>query len=169
LRKVLSDTDGLYQILCANCNWIKRFERLEIAHPLPFSPELREKILQSNFGKPISEATRKRISEAGKGKVAWNLGVPAWNRGIPRPESLKIKLSEIATEIQAKRSPEEKSRIARDRDAKMTPEQRSDRAKKAAATKAANKAIRLTQTPLTQQTTPSSRIAIEETDVSTAK
>lgn len=28
-RKVLDDTDNKYQILCANCNWIKRAERNE--------------------------------------------------------------------------------------------------------------------------------------------
>jgi len=28
-RKALRDTEGLYQLLCANCNWIKRFENLE--------------------------------------------------------------------------------------------------------------------------------------------
>ena len=28
-RKALKDTEGLYQLLCANCNWIKRFENLE--------------------------------------------------------------------------------------------------------------------------------------------
>ena len=30
LRKVLADVDGLYQLLCANCNWIKRFTNEEI-------------------------------------------------------------------------------------------------------------------------------------------
>jgi len=29
LRKVLDDQEGLYQLLCANCNWIKRFENNE--------------------------------------------------------------------------------------------------------------------------------------------
>lgn len=29
LHKVLEDTEGLYQLLCANCNWIKRCERQE--------------------------------------------------------------------------------------------------------------------------------------------
>jgi hypothetical protein len=28
-RAVLSDTSGKYQLLCANCNWIKRFENGE--------------------------------------------------------------------------------------------------------------------------------------------
>src|ERR1039458_10155308 len=30
--KVVKDTEGLYQILCHNCNWIKRAERNEGAH-----------------------------------------------------------------------------------------------------------------------------------------
>jgi len=28
-QKVLTDTSGLYQLLCANCNWIKRHENEE--------------------------------------------------------------------------------------------------------------------------------------------
>jgi hypothetical protein len=28
-KKVLSDTTGAYQLLCANCNWIKRYENNE--------------------------------------------------------------------------------------------------------------------------------------------
>lgn len=29
LRRVLKDEEGLYQLLCANCNWIKRFVNRE--------------------------------------------------------------------------------------------------------------------------------------------
>ena len=29
LKKVLTDNEGLYQLLCANCNWIKRHENRE--------------------------------------------------------------------------------------------------------------------------------------------
>jgi hypothetical protein len=29
-RKVLADTEGTYQLLCANCNWIKRHENNEL-------------------------------------------------------------------------------------------------------------------------------------------
>ena len=29
-RKVLEDTSGMYQLLCANCNWIKRSENNEL-------------------------------------------------------------------------------------------------------------------------------------------
>ena len=28
-RKILADTDGLYQLLCANCNWIKKYVNRE--------------------------------------------------------------------------------------------------------------------------------------------
>ncbi len=137
LKKVLFDTGGAYQILCANCNWIKRMERGENPKADPFTPEEIEKILQSNYGKPISDDTRKRISEAGKGKPAWNVGVPAWNRGVPRPDELKERLSQIATERHANIPKEERSRIARNRDSAMTPEHRSERARKGSATQAA--------------------------------
>jgi len=134
MKKVLADAEGLYQILCANCNWIKRMEKLEHRKQTPFTPEEIEKILQSNYGKPISEDTRRRISDAGKGKIPWNVGVPAWNRGVPRPDALKEKLSQIAIEIAANRTSEERSQIAKNREAKMTPEQRSEARRKAAAT-----------------------------------
>ena len=112
LRKVIADTEDQYQILCANCNWIKRIEQKEHRKSSPFTPEEIEKILQSNYGKPISEDTRKRLGEAGKGKPAWNKGAPAWNRGIPRPQELKDRLSQLAKATAAKRTPKERSAIA---------------------------------------------------------
>jgi hypothetical protein len=30
LKGVLADADGRYQLLCANCNWIKRAEENEV-------------------------------------------------------------------------------------------------------------------------------------------
>lgn len=30
-KRVIEDVDGKYQLLCANCNWIKRFDNSEIA------------------------------------------------------------------------------------------------------------------------------------------
>lgn len=135
LKKVLEDSEGLYQILCANCNWIKRAEGFEHRKQLPFTPEEIERILQSNYGKPISADTRQRISEAGKGKPAWNIGVPAWNLGIPRPPELKDKLSQLARERAANQTPEERSAIAQKREEARTPEQKSDQRKKAAETR----------------------------------
>lgn len=43
LKKVLGDTDGTYQLLCANCNWIKKVENKEHStgrsrRPAPESP-----------------------------------------------------------------------------------------------------------------------------------
>ena len=29
-KKILGDTEGRYQLLCANCNWIKRYENNEV-------------------------------------------------------------------------------------------------------------------------------------------
>jgi hypothetical protein len=36
LKKVLNDTTGAYQLLCANCNWIKRFENNEQNSTIPW-------------------------------------------------------------------------------------------------------------------------------------
>ena len=140
LKKVIADTEGQYQILCANCNWIKRMEQKEHRKPSPFTSEEIEKILSTNYGNPISEDTRQRISDAGKGKPAWNKGIPAWNRGISRPQELKDKLSQLAKATAAKRTPEERSAIALKREAARTPEQKSEQRKKAAVTRKANKA-----------------------------
>lgn len=113
LKKVLADTQGAYQILCANCNWIKRMERREVrVRP----QEEIDKILATSTGQPVSEGTRKRLSEAGKGRIPWNVGVPAWNKGIPRSDELKTRLSEIAKQIQASRTPEERQAIAQKRE-----------------------------------------------------
>lgn len=39
LRKVLRDTSGMYQLLCANCNWIKRVENKEYMKSIHFAPK----------------------------------------------------------------------------------------------------------------------------------
>ena len=162
LKKVLADTEGQYQILCANCNWIKRMDRLEHRKAAPFTPEEIKKILQSNYGKPISEDTRKRISEAGKGKEPWNIGLPAWNRGVPRPPELKKTLSELAFAREDRIGPERRSEIAKKREAARTPEQRSEQRKKAAATRKANKQPSITRT--TTYNLPVSADCREETE-----
>ena len=35
LRTVAENKDGKYQLLCANCNWIKRYENNEHGHTVP--------------------------------------------------------------------------------------------------------------------------------------
>lgn len=136
IRKVMQDTSGTYQLLCANCNWIKRFERQEIARPSVFTPEQEQKILMKpEPGRPVSEGTRLRLSESCKGKPAWNIGVPAWNRGVPRTEEEKLKMGRARKETATRQSPEERSAIAKRREAARTPEQRSEQRKKAAKTR----------------------------------
>lgn len=34
-KKVLADTTGRFQILCANCNWIKRYTNHELKKGIP--------------------------------------------------------------------------------------------------------------------------------------
>lgn len=36
LKKVVSDTTGKYQLLCSNCNWIKKYENNETANKSPW-------------------------------------------------------------------------------------------------------------------------------------
>jgi len=44
LRRVLADTEGKYQILCANCNWIKKSES-ELEQPSIYTPAKRERLV----------------------------------------------------------------------------------------------------------------------------
>jgi hypothetical protein len=46
LKKVLADTEGNYQLLCANCNWIKRKENNEEPHRIkkPLMPNAPETV-----------------------------------------------------------------------------------------------------------------------------
>src|SRR6202021_2107201 len=133
LKKVLEDTEGTYQILCANCNWIKRAEQREAKKDVkPFTEEEIERIIETRKRRPISDLTRERLSKAGKGKPAWNIGVPAWNRGTSWSEEVKASIGAGIKKAYAKKTPEERSKLAKSRNAEMTPEQRSDRAKKGA-------------------------------------
>lgn len=75
MRKVLADTSGTYQILCANCNWIKKSERMEVvvgsqlteegrltisASRKAWKPtdEQRARMVSSHLGKEVSQETR---------------------------------------------------------------------------------------------------------------
>lgn len=43
LRRVLEDTEGKYQILCANCNWIKKADS-ELENSSIYTPKLRAEL-----------------------------------------------------------------------------------------------------------------------------
>jgi len=45
LKKVLADKKGSYQLLCANCNWIKRWENEEHTGTKSIKAKAAEKIL----------------------------------------------------------------------------------------------------------------------------
>lgn len=83
LNKVLADTNGTYQILCANCNWIKRMERRE--HPKNHGPseEARQRMSEQMRNRVVSDETRKKQSDSHLGQVPWNkglFGIPKTNR-----------------------------------------------------------------------------------------
>jgi len=46
----------------------------------------------SNLGLSPSIETRKKLSEALKGRPTWNKGLPAHNRGVPMSEEQKVKI-----------------------------------------------------------------------------
>jgi len=68
LKKVLADKTGLYQILCANCNWIKRAEKGEESFGSTLSEEGRQRISKASRERVVSEETRKKQSAAKIGK-----------------------------------------------------------------------------------------------------
>lgn len=69
LRKVIEDTEGLYQILCANCNWIKRHENQEVIKEYRLSEQGRKAIYDSRVGWTPTEEQRQRMSDSHKGKT----------------------------------------------------------------------------------------------------
>jgi group I intron endonuclease len=96
--------------------------KIGLAHKGKFvSDEIRKKISNSHadmsgennprYGAKLSNTTKKKISDATKGRIPWNKGIPRieetknkisdslkgntpWNKGIPRSEDTKRKISE---------------------------------------------------------------------------
>ena len=81
-----------------------KISRMKIGHPV--SDDTKRKISEKNkgkvpwcFGKKLSDEHRKKMSELKRGKAPWNkgkIGVQiGWNKGQTLPEELKKKLSNI--------------------------------------------------------------------------
>ena len=74
LKAVLKDTEGRYQLLCANCNFIKIYESEErfqnIEMPKPITGELREAVLAAK-NKPGGQLGSKRPNQSIKMKELW--------------------------------------------------------------------------------------------------
>lgn len=64
LNKVLADSEGTYQILCANCNWIKRHENKEVQKEYRLSEHGRAAIVESRTNFPITAEHRKKLSDS---------------------------------------------------------------------------------------------------------
>lgn len=70
LRKVLIDTDGTYQILCANCNWIKKSERMEVVLESRLTEQGRLAISASRKAWTPTEEQRANMSKSHLGQEA---------------------------------------------------------------------------------------------------
>lgn len=68
LKKVLADETGSYQILCANCNWIKRAEEGEEAFGSVMSEQGRQRMSEAARNRVVSEETRQKQSAIKMGK-----------------------------------------------------------------------------------------------------
>jgi len=85
---------------CSICNqliegrWIDHF--LKYHNPM-WKPEVREKVSKALKGRVFSEETRRKLSEAKKGKTPWNKGVKGYHtslKGRKRSEEFRKKISE---------------------------------------------------------------------------
>jgi len=135
LQKVIADTLGTYQILCANCNWIKRMERREHPRGNKISPEGMQRILSANQNKTPTEEQLRKLSEAHKGLIPWNKGKVGVYSLPPVSEEHRAKLSIAAKEREAAKTPEQRSEEARKRANDKTPEERSQIARNREAVK----------------------------------
>lgn len=97
--KVLADTSGTYQLLCANCNWIKRHERKENLTTYVLTTEGRATLKAARA--PISDQTRALMREVHLGQK------PSLESRLKRGESLRESWKD--PEVRAKR---EAGRIA---------------------------------------------------------
>ncbi len=109
LKKVATDATGSYQLLCANCNWIKRAEQREHNRENKISVAGMQKIFDANEGKVVSIETRQKMSDSHKGQTPWNKG--------ELTEAQKILMHETALKREAARTPEQRSASAAKREA----------------------------------------------------
>ena len=72
LKKVLADESGTYQILCANCNWIKRHERYEVVREYKLSEEGRKSISESRKAWIPTDEQRQSMVKSHIGQIPWN-------------------------------------------------------------------------------------------------
>ena len=72
LKKVLADIENQYQILCANCNWIKRMESREHPKGNKISPEALLRMSEAGKVRKLTEVSYLRLKASHKGQVPWN-------------------------------------------------------------------------------------------------
>lgn len=79
---------------------------------VPMSEERKKEQSKRMVGRSLTEEHKRKISLSGKGRVAWNRGIPAWNRGIPMSEEQRTKMKWIVSdETKRKISISNKGRI----------------------------------------------------------
>ena len=101
LNKVLLDNTGSYQILCANCNWIKRMENREHSKENTISEEGLRKIIESNKERQISDESKQRMSDSHLGQLAWNKGKSGLSWGNKWTEEQKANQTQVALKREA--------------------------------------------------------------------
>lgn len=155
LQKVIKDTEGTYQILCANCNWIKRFERNEEAEGNNLSEEGRKKICEARSNWSPTDEQRQRMVESHLGQ---EISLEHRSKlAITTAESWKIpevREARIAGITGTKWTEEQRanqSEIAKTRETNMSPEKKSARAKKANETRVANGTVAKKRAPWSEE------------------
>lgn len=62
--------------------------------------------------KTVSDETKQKISQSGKGHIGYNKGKPAWNKGLKTPNDVRLKLSEAHKGQKVCHSEETKRKIS---------------------------------------------------------
>ena len=117
LNLVLRDVDNRYQILCANCNWIKRIENRENPKDNTIPEQSRQKMSEIARRRVVPEETKQRQSASHLGKIPWNKGKIVGSFGNTWTEEQKRRHSLMSIIREAAKTPEQRSESARKREA----------------------------------------------------
>lgn len=65
---------------------------------VPMSEEQKKHQSKIMSGRTLTEEHKRKISLSGKGRRAWNLGIPAWNKGVPMSIEQRRKMKWVVSE-----------------------------------------------------------------------
>ena len=94
-RKDLIEIDEYYNRPACELIFLTKSEHMRLHHlDKQLSAETRKKMSEANKGKHLAEETRQKLSEAMKGENNPRFGKPAWNKGKHNSEETRKKIGE---------------------------------------------------------------------------